>query len=198
MSRNIANYNALYQNLYNIVNPGGLGKMQDFETIWQIDDPDCRKILNINWLKIMGEGIPRRRSSALKRILRYTSILSLPLAVLAQNPSLGMRVMTYVSGTIAGGTGYAVLRIPGDSGDSIPTQILYVTPIYWAQTATLTDIRLYSGSTLTALLYITFLTKCWLSPKERVLYLVVSGVLTVLLTALFSSGTSNSPLGASS
>lgn len=48
------------------------------------------------------------------------------------------------------------------------------------------------------LLYVTFLTRCWLSLRERMPYLVASFLLIFLLTAVFSSGSSSSPLNPSS
>ena len=58
MCGSITDFPALYQNCYNNLNPGGWVEMQDFEAwIFQIDDPECKKIPNItNWLTVMDQG----------------------------------------------------------------------------------------------------------------------------------------------
>lgn len=69
---------------------------------------------------------PLRLPSLSRWLQRVLAISCLPMVILVQTPNLGVRVATYASGTIAGGTGYAVLRIPGAAGSYVPEQILQV------------------------------------------------------------------------
>lgn len=77
----------------------------------------------LNWgASIKLRSVPYQCKSWHKLMLGFM----LPLATLAQQPGLATTVATYLSSTIAGGTGYALTQIIPDATLSILGQSMYV------------------------------------------------------------------------